>query len=174
MWILLPPLRVRCTSVLTSTDSLSKNVYWISLCLFHLLTITSSDYNLQCLSVSIHYLLLQLLIQIRTEWLLHMVQLLYQLSYVRCLHLMYLKMASTVRIELTHGLLESLSPNPWNIGGYTINGSLCRCCPGYSWMKAKWLSWLSNRPLNGASVRIRTPNSTFVALRDKSIFTTEA
>ena len=54
------------------------------------------------------------------------------------------------------------------------NGSLCRCCPGYSWMKAKWLSWLSNRPLNGASVRIRTPNSTFVSLRDKSIFTTEA
>ena len=33
------------------------------------------------------------------------------------------KMASAVRIELTHGLLESLSPNPWNIGGYTKNGS---------------------------------------------------
>jgi len=29
-------------------------------------------------------------------------------------------MASTVRIELTHGLLESLSPNPWNIGGYKM------------------------------------------------------
>ena len=37
---------------------------------FHLLLITSSDYNIQCLSVSIHYLLLQLLIQIRTELLL--------------------------------------------------------------------------------------------------------
>jgi len=37
---------------------------------FHLLLITSSDYNIQCLSVSIHYLLLQLLIQIRTECLL--------------------------------------------------------------------------------------------------------
>ena len=35
---------------------------------FHLLIITSSDYNIQCLSVSIHYLLLQLVIQIRTEW----------------------------------------------------------------------------------------------------------
>ena len=43
-----------------------KNVYWISQ-LFHLLIIVSSDYNFQCLSVSIHYLLLQLLIQIRTE-----------------------------------------------------------------------------------------------------------
>ena len=31
----------------------------------------------------------------------------------------FVKMASAVRIELTHGLLESLSPNPWNIGGYT-------------------------------------------------------
>ena len=102
-------------------------------------------------------------------------RLFYQLNYVRCLHLMYLKMASAERIELSHGLLESLSPNPWNISGYTKNGSrigiwtlfsilrgwypnthrrcdrwngsLCRCCPGYSWMKAKWLSWLSNRPL---------------------------
>ena len=59
---------------------------------FHLLIITSSDYNLQCLSVSIHYLLLQLLIQIRTECLpLIIVRLFYHLNYVRCLHLMYLK-----------------------------------------------------------------------------------
>ena len=29
-----------------------------------------------------------------------------------------------------------------------LNGSLCRCCPGYSWVKVRWLSWLSNRPLN--------------------------
>ena len=29
------------------------------------------------------------------------------------------KMASTVRIELTQSDLESNSPNPWNIGGYT-------------------------------------------------------
>ena len=58
---------------------------------FHLLIITSSDYNTQCLSVSIHYLLLQLVIQIRTECLPHMGRLFYQLNYVRCLHLMYLK-----------------------------------------------------------------------------------
>ena len=29
------------------------------------------------------------------------------------------KMASAVRIELTQSDLESNSPNPWNIGGYT-------------------------------------------------------
>ena len=144
---------------------------------FHLLIITSSDYNIQCLSVSIHYLLLQLVIQIRTEWLplIRAVVLPIKLRSLPSPNV-FEKMASTVRIELTHGLLESLSPNPWNIGGYEIfdgqdlnaslfqimlgvillttapysavkNGSLCRCCPGYSWMKAKWLSWLSNRPL---------------------------
>ena len=29
-------------------------------------------------------------------------------------------MASAERIELSHGLLESLSPNPWNISGYEM------------------------------------------------------
>ena len=86
---------------------------------FHLLIITSSDYNIQCLSVSIHYLLLQLVIQIRTEWfpLIRAVVLPIKLRSLPSPNV-FEKMASTVRIELTHGLLESLSPNPWNIGGY--------------------------------------------------------
>lgn len=62
-------------------------------------------------------------------------QLFYQLNYVRCLHLMYLKIASTVRIELTHGLLESLSPNPWNIGGYKKIGSLIRSRTEFAGLK---------------------------------------
>ena len=69
---------------------------------FHLLIITSSDYNLQCLSVSIHYLLLQLVIQIRTECLPHMGRLFYQLNYVRCLHLMYLKKWQSGWVTLPH------------------------------------------------------------------------
>ena len=114
---------------------------------FHLLIITSSDYNIQCLSVSIHYLLLQLVIQIRTEWLplIRAVVLPIKLRSLPSPNV-FEKMASAERIELSHGLLESLSPNPWNISGYW-NGSLCRCCPGYSWVKVRWLSWLSNRPL---------------------------
>ena len=69
---------------------------------FHLLIITSSDYNTQCLSVSIHYLLLQLVIQIRTECLPHMGRLFYQLNYVRCLHLMYLKKWQSGWVTLPH------------------------------------------------------------------------
>ena len=30
----------------------------------------------------------------------------------------FVKLASAERIELSHWLLESRSPNPWNMGGY--------------------------------------------------------
>ena len=154
------------------------------------------------MSISVNTLLTTSTIDSDSNWMssAHM-QLFYQLNYVRCLHLMYLKKWQSGWVTLPHkAVLETaaflvchhLTKNGSRIGIWTLfsilrgwcpnthrrcdrwNGSLCRCCPGYSWMKAKWLSWLSNRPLNGASVRIRTPNSTFVALRDKSIFTTEA
>ena len=79
---------------------------------FHLLIITSSDYNLQCLSVSIHYLLLQLVIQIRTE-LLPLIRAVVLPIKLRSLPSpnVFEKMASTVRIELTQSDLESNSPN---------------------------------------------------------------
>ena len=79
---------------------------------FHLLIITSSDYNTQCLSVSIHYLLLQLVIQIRTELLplIHAVVLPIKLRSLPSTNV-FENMASTVRIELTQSDLESNSPN---------------------------------------------------------------
>ena len=91
-WILLPLLGVHCISVLISTDSLSKDVYWISP-LFHLLITISSDCDFQCLSVSIHYLLLHHLLLIGFEPILppyRGVVLPFKLRMC-CLHLMYLK-----------------------------------------------------------------------------------
>ena len=129
---------------------------------FHLLIITSSDYNIQCLSVSIHYLLHQLVIQIRTECLplIRAVVLPLKLRSLPSPNV-FEKMASAERIELSQSDLESNSPNLGTLADTEIfdgqdlnaslfqimlgvillttapysavkNGSLCRCCPGYS------------------------------------------